>query len=315
MKIIEQFGDAGIPFRLKRISDRISHSVLVRYHDSGIDAEPSWVPILFSIKEYHPCSVQNIASSLGISHSATVQFIQKMEKKNLIQHSPDKSDKRKKMISLTSYGHEIIQKIVPVQNEIEAAFQKLNEETHLDLITTLDKIEESLSQRSFYKRIIGSYKEKAIKEVDILSYNKNFSRYFKELNYEWLKKYFEIEESDEKILNDPERQIIKKGGEIFFARINSEIVGTCAAIKIDKDTYELAKMAVTEKARGKQAGKKLALAVIGFAWSKKAKFVTLLTSNKLVEAVNLYKSLGFVTDPNYKDTAYKRKVFKMRLEL
>ena len=74
-------------------------------------------------------------------------------------------------------------------------------------------------------------------------------------------------------------------------------------------------MAVTEKARGKQAGKKLALAVIGFAWSKKAKFITLLTNNKLVEAVNLYKGLGFEIINENEFNEYKRKVFRMRLEL
>jgi DNA-binding MarR family transcriptional regulator len=315
MSIIKQLGEAGIPFRLKRITDGISRDVLSRYRECCFDAEPAWLPILLLLKENELCSVQDIASSLGISHPATVQFIQKMEKRNVIQHSSHKSDKRKKMIGLTNHGLDIIEKIVPVQKEIEAAFQRLNNDTKIDLITTLDKIEESISQRSFYKRIIDSYKEKAIKDVEILSYNKSLNKIFKELNYEWLQKYFEIEEIDKRILNDPEKEIIKKGGEIFFARINGEIVGTCAAIKTDKKTYELAKMAVTEKARGKQAGRKLALAVIGFAWSKKTKYVTLLTSNKLAEAVNLYKSLGFETDPNYKDTTYKRKVFKMVMEL
>ncbi len=312
---IQHLGYVGIPFRLKRISDRLYHDILSRYHELGFDAEPSWLPILMTIKEYNQCSVQEIASSLGISHSATVQFIQKIEKENLIHHSTDDSDKRKKMIALTSDGQEIIEEIAPIQREIETTFQRLSDETNIDLLTTLDKIEESISEKTFYKRIIDVYKERVIKEVEILSYNKNLKKYFKELNSEWLQKYFEIEEIDKKILDDPEKQIIKKGGEIFFARINGEIVGTCAVIKINKETYELAKMAVTEKARGKQAGKKLALAVIGFAWSKKAKYLTLLTSNKLIEAVNLYKSLGFEVDPDFKDTMYKRKVFKMIMEL
>ena len=315
MEIIKQFGEAGIPFRLKRISDKIAYDILIRYHESGFEAEPSWLPLLFTIKEHKICSVQDIASSLGISHSATVQFIQKMEKKNLVRHSPDSSDKRKKMIGLTNYGHEVIEKFIPVQKEIEDAFQKLSEEIQTDLIVAVGKIEESLLQKPFYERIKDSYKEKALKEVEILSYNKNLDKYFKKLNYEWLQKYFEVEDIDERILNNPEKEIVKKGGEIFFARINGEIVGTCAVIKIDKKTYELAKMAVSEKARGKQAGKKLALAVIGFAWSKKAKYITLLTNNKLVEAVNLYKSLGFEIDPGYKDNTYKRKVFKMVMEL
>jgi len=47
-----------------------------------------------------------------------------------------------------------------------------------------------------------------------------------------------------------------------MARYNREIVGTCALIKTDDDTYELAKMAVTERARGKNIGWLLGQAVI-----------------------------------------------------
>ncbi len=315
MKIIKQSGEAGIPLRLKRVSDRIGHDILRRYRETGFDAEPSWLPILLTLKENKLSSVQEIASSLGISHSAAVQFIQKMEDRNLVEVSSDSLDKRKKLLALSKHGFESLEIISPVQSEIETAFLKLNEEIGLDLINVLEKIETAFSRISFYDRIKESFKEQAIKDVEILSYSKRLNKYFKDLNYEWLQKYFEVETIDELILNDPYAKIIKKGGEIFFARINGEIIGTCAAIKIDRDTFELAKMAVTEKARGRQAGKKLALAVIGFAWSKKAKYVTLLTNSRLVEAVNLYKSLGFETIPEPEDHEYKRKVFKMRLEL
>ncbi len=315
MRIIKQLGAAGLHLRLKRLSDRLSQDILKKYREAGLDAEPSWLPVLFALKENHELSVQGIASSLGTSHPAVVQFVKQMEKRNLITTEQDSADKRKKIISLTSAGEEMIEKITPLQNDIEIAIEKLNDEAHINLDSVLDKIETGLSQRSLYKRMNDLYKEKAIKEVEIFSYNAKFKNYFKELNYTWIQKYFEVEPEDEKILGDPEGEIIRKGGEIFFAGINGEIIGTCAAIKIDKDTYELAKMAVAEKARGKQAGKKLALAVIGFAWSKKAKCVVLETSSKLVAAVNLYKSLGFQTVTEKSESKYMRKVFKMRLEL
>ena len=315
MSIIKQFGEAGITFRLKRINDKLAHDILARFRDYGLEMEPSGLPILHLIRDKQNCSVQDISIALGISHPAAVQFVQNLEKRRLIKTSTDQSDKRKKLIGLTDKGFDIIKKILPLQNDIEAAFQKLKEEIDLDLLTTLDKIEDALTRKTFYNRLQASYKEKAIKQVEILSYNNKLNSFFRDLNYEWLEKYFEVEEIDKRILNDPEKEIIKQGGEIFFARINGEIIGTCAAIKIDKHTYELAKMAVTKNARGKQAGKKLALAVIGFAWSKKAKYVTLLTNNKLVEAVNLYKSLGFETVPYKDEHLYKRQVFKMVLEL
>jgi DNA-binding MarR family transcriptional regulator/ribosomal protein S18 acetylase RimI-like enzyme len=315
VSIIKQFGEAGITFRLKRINDKLAQDILTRFRDCGLEVEPSGLPILYLIREKKTCSVQDISLALGISHPAAVQFVQNLEKRKLIKTSIDQADKRKKIINLTDKGYDIIGKMMLLQNDIEGAFHKLNEEIDLDLLTALDKIEKALSRESFYKRLQASYKEKAIKQVEILSYNNNLKSFFRDLNYEWLEKYFEVEEIDKKILNDPEGEIIRKDGEIFFARIDGEIIGTCAALKINKNTYELAKMAVTKKARGKQAGRKLALAVIGLAWSKKAQYVTLLTSNKLVEAVNLYKSLGFKITNENEQNEYKRRVFRMRLDL
>lgn len=315
MQIIKQLGTAGIHHRLKRLSSRLNSDILKIYRENFPEIEPAWFTILFSIHEKGTGSIQEIADSLGISHPAVIQFINKMEKENLVVTSPGESDKRKKMLSLTPGAVEILEKIKPVHKDIENAYLQLMEEISVNIPDILEKIENSISAAPLYKRIKISYKERAIKQVEVLAYNQKYREYFKNLNYEWLEKYFEIETEDEKILNDPENEIIKKGGEIFFARINGIIVGTCAAIKKDKYTYELAKMAVTEKAKGMQAGRKLALAVIGFAWSRKAKFVTLLTSSKLVAAINLYKSLGFEIVQDSADNSYKRKVFRMTLEL
>ncbi|MGA7837276.1 MAG: bifunctional helix-turn-helix transcriptional regulator/GNAT family N-acetyltransferase [Ignavibacteriaceae bacterium] len=315
MQIIKQIGAAGIHYRLKRLSDKINGDVLKIYKENFPEIEPAWFTVLFSISENGACSVQDIATSLGISHPAVIQFIKKIEKADLVHSTSDILDKRKKIISLTPGGTELLEKIKPVHSDIENAYLQLMEDSGLDVPDILEKLETSLSQNSLNNRIRNFRNERIIKQVEILAYNKKFRDYFKELNYEWLNKYFEVEPEDDRILNNPEKEIIKKGGEIFFARIKGEIIGTCAVIQIDQNTYELAKMAVTDKAKGLQAGKKLALAVIGFVWSKKGKYVTLLTNRKLVSAITLYKSLGFETVPGNEESSYKRKVFRMTLEL
>jgi ribosomal protein S18 acetylase RimI-like enzyme len=138
------------------------------------------------------------------------------------------------------------------------------------------------------------------------------------LNYEWLEKYFKTEKAeveDKRLLNNPEREIVKKGGEIFFAIINNVVVGTCAVLKIDDTTYELAKMGVTEKVQGRQIGKKLALTAIGYAVEKGALKLILYTSTKLSAALNLYRGLGFVEVNGESNDRYKRKLILMELDL
>lgn len=150
--------------------------------------------------------------------------------------------------------------------------------------------------------------------IEIIRYDEKYNTYFKTLNLEWLEKYFVVESIDEEILSQPDN-IIKNGGEIFFAKYNYEIVGTCALLKVDNKTFELAKMAVTEKAQGKKLGEKLALEIIEYAKFKKMKKIILESNRKLLPAISLYKKLGFIEDPNYVSSKYVRSNIKMVLKL
>ncbi len=150
--------------------------------------------------------------------------------------------------------------------------------------------------------------------IKIITYTPKFKEQFKELNYEWLKKYFEIEPIDIEILCNPQK-IIDNGGQIFLAVINEECVGTAALIKMNESTFELAKMSVTEKHQGKGIGKKLCQAAIEYAKDKKFKNIFLESNSKLTPAINLYKKLGFRLLPEKESSHYKRCDIKMMLDL
>jgi N-acetylglutamate synthase-like GNAT family acetyltransferase len=126
-----------------------------------------------------------------------------------------------------------------------------------------------------------------------------------------------VEPVDERILSDPQGQVLKRGGVILFARLEGEIVGTAALIPREEGLAELTKLAVAEKARGRQAGKKLVLAVIERARALGARTLRLHTNPKLVAANQLFRQMGFsqVTPLPRKDLGYKRPSILMTLEL
>jgi len=129
--------------------------------------------------------------------------------------------------------------------------------------------------------------------VQIVDYHPDFAKYFKSLNVEWLEKYFYVEEYDNEVLGNPQKYIIDKGGTIYFALLNNEVIGTCALMLASNGEYELTKMAVTESAQGKQIGKKLALAIIDKARNMHLKKIFLESNSVLVPALTLYEKLGF----------------------
>ncbi len=133
--------------------------------------------------------------------------------------------------------------------------------------------------------------------ITITEYTDAKKEAFKKLNYEWLEKYFVVEPVDAALLSNPHGEIIDKGGHIFFAEYNGEIVGTVALINIGDAVFELGKMAVTEKVQGLGIGKQLMEHCLDFAKRNGAKKVLLYSNRKLGTAIHLYKKYGFIEVP------------------
>jgi GNAT superfamily N-acetyltransferase len=116
---------------------------------------------------------------------------------------------------------------------------------------------------------------------------------FRELNGEWIAKYFRLEEQDHVQLSDPEGNILRAGGEIVMAVAGEERIGCCALIFVSPGVFEVAKMAVSERYRGRGVGRKLLASTIEKAKELGAHKLELASNTKLANAVHLYESLGF----------------------
>ncbi|WP_420317427.1 GNAT family N-acetyltransferase [Ekhidna sp.] len=150
--------------------------------------------------------------------------------------------------------------------------------------------------------------------IEIIDYQPHHASSFKKLNEEWINQYFEMEESDRKMLSDPQGYILDKGGAIIIATSNGKPVGTCALIKMKDSTYELAKMAVSPEAQGQKIGWKIGVATIEKAKELGADTIYLETNSVLKPAINLYYKLGFKDAEGY-CTPYARCNVQMEMKL
>jgi putative acetyltransferase len=131
---------------------------------------------------------------------------------------------------------------------------------------------------------------------------------FRQLNEDWISKYFRVEEKDRIILGDPQTHILDKGGEIFMALVDGEPVGCGALVKLSDTTMEVAKMAVDERYQGQGIGRSVLAACIEYARQRKVRRLYLETNHTLTPAINLYKSMGFkpVPEDRLQKSPYKR---------
>ena len=129
--------------------------------------------------------------------------------------------------------------------------------------------------------------------VTIVSFDEEYSSIFYELNKLWIEESWLLEESDKFDLLNPKESIIDKGGEIFFALIDDNVVGTVAMIRSADRIYELAKMTVEINYRGNGIANKLMDQCLNYAMNNNAQQIYLITNDTLLIARNLYDKYGF----------------------
>ena len=304
--------------KLKKISESITSQIAKLLIKQNVDFEPRALPVLLVLKEKESASINEISAILGMTHPAIVQIANHLNKVGFIKHNKSTIDKRITLLELTEKGTGNLTLLEPLIDCIRDTIKSIINEIDSNLIYSISKLGKAIGNNILMNRVLDELRQKDLTEITIVPFKRKYKSDFIRINREWLKKYFEnerLEKEDERLLTNPEKEIINKGGEIFFAILNNKVVGTCAVIKIDDFSFELAKMGVTEKAQGKQIGKKLALTSIGYAVEKGAVKLTLSTSIKLVVAFNLYKKLGFKEKMKKDDRRYKRALIYMELDL
>jgi putative acetyltransferase len=116
---------------------------------------------------------------------------------------------------------------------------------------------------------------------------------FRQLNEEWIKRFFRIEEKDEATFAHPAQTIIGRGGQILMAIVGGEAVGCCALLRTAESEFEVGKMAVSPRHQGAGIGKRLLLAAIDAGLQAGADRLYLETNHALTPAICLYESVGF----------------------
>tara|TARA_Y100001934_G_scaffold55572_1_gene68607 strand:+ start:3773 stop:4243 length:471 start_codon:yes stop_codon:yes gene_type:complete len=153
-----------------------------------------------------------------------------------------------------------------------------------------------------------------VSNVTIVSFDEEYSSIFYELNKLWIEESWLLEKSDKFDLLNPKESIIDKGGEIFFALIDGNVIGTVAMIRSSDRIYELAKMTVDINYRGNGVANKLMDQCLDYAINNNAQQIYLITNDTLVIARNLYDKYGF-KEVKLDSDKYLRGNVKMALNL
>ncbi|NER79958.1 MAG: GNAT family N-acetyltransferase [Leptolyngbya sp. SIO1D8] len=314
MNFYHQTGKMAMGSRLRRLSERLTEDAAKTYALYKVELDPKWFPVFYVLSHQTEASITEIAQIIGHTHPSVSQIVKEMKLRGLAITDKSTQDGRVSVVRLSEAGQHLIPKLETQYLDVTQAVEDLLSETQHDLWKAIAEVEFLLTEKSFFDRVQEVRKRREQQQVEIIDYSPEFSDDFKQLNYEWIHQYFDLEETDSQYLENPDEKILNPGGYIYMARYRGEVVGTCALVKKDHETYELAKMAVTVRARGKGIGWLLGQNAIEKARELGAKKLYIESNTALKAALKLYQKLGFqkiVGQPS----PYERCNIQMELKL
>jgi len=318
MNIFERTGKMALGSRLRLLTSRFTDDAMKIYEMYDVAKfSPKWFPVFFVLSETEEITITEIAKEIGHSQPSVTKIVKEMIKADLINDKLESDDKRRNVVALTDTGKTLAKKMLNEQCvDIDLAVESLLSEANHNLWEAVAEWEFLLEQKSLLKRVQEQKKLRESKDVKIVEYEPKYQSVFKALNEEWISTYFEMEETDYKSLDNPQEYILDKGGKILVALYKDEPLGVCALIKMNDENYdfEMAKMAVSPKAQGKNLGWLLGQAIINSAKELGALKLYLESNTILKPAINLYYKMGFERITG-RPTSYKRANIQMELDL
>lgn len=316
MNIFEKTGKMAIGSRLRLLTAKVTDDAARIYELYNVDFSPKWFPVFFVLSEEGAKTITEIAEQIGHSQPSVTKIIKEMSRAGLVKDNLKSDDKRKNVAGLTEKGKKLAAQTRVQNADVAEAVENIMVEASHNLWEAIAEWEFLLEQKSLFKRVQEQKKLRESRDVTIVTYQPQYKEAFKALNEEWISTYFEMEEADYKALDNPEEYILDKGGQILVALYQGAPVGVCALIKMNDSDYdfEMAKMAVSPKAQGKNIGWLLGQAVIRTARELGASTIYLESNTMLKPAINLYYKMGFKKVAGL-PTPYKRCNIQMVLDL
>lgn len=152
MDLMKDLGALAFGSRLKRLSDKIMRQASGVYQSYALDFEPKWFPLFYLLSQQTEMGIMEIADNLGITHPAVIQIAKELEKKRWITSVKSKSDGRKRILTLTKKGKELLPQLRDIWERIRQVNEALIQSHQHNLLLAMDEMETALNEKEYLIR-------------------------------------------------------------------------------------------------------------------------------------------------------------------
>jgi GNAT superfamily N-acetyltransferase len=202
------------------------------------------------------------------------------------------SDKRSKHITLSTKGKNLLPKLQGVWQSFAETLKDLLDVGHPDFINIINRIDREVGKNPIHQKM-GTIDHS--QKLRVLDYRPSFKKHFSDLVKPWLSEVLNgaLEKEDEFTVHHPDEAYLLTGGFLFFAMRGDVCLGTVALKRLDEDTFEFAKLFISNEARKMGIATQLIERCITRCKENNAKELWLQTTMRMPDAHKLYYKFGF----------------------
>jgi DNA-binding MarR family transcriptional regulator/GNAT superfamily N-acetyltransferase len=243
--------------------------------------------IIFELARHKQTSASDLIRELEIDPAYLSRILSSLEKDDLLQKIPSKTDGRKQQLKLTARGRKSFSLLNErASQEVKFMLQSLSKDAQDQLLDAMDTIENILGaeQKPMLSSHLRSHRPMDIgwmiqRHGILYAEEYDWDESFETLVTEILAKFVQN--------HDPEKE------RIWIAERDGERIGSVMIVDAGDHVAQLRLLLVEPKFRGKGIGKRLIDECIEFSKGKGYKKIILWTQSVLKEARHLYSKAGF----------------------
>jgi len=241
---------------------------------------------LFEVAGAPSVMVTQLAESLAMDQGYVSRIIKTLKKQGLITSVPDSRDGRKKILTLTQIGTEILSELeVQVRANVGEQLSSLTPEDRQMLVGAMTTITRLLKPSVELGRLIRPLR---MGDIGLIAHRhaKLYSR-----EYGWGQGFeLTVMQVLTEFLAHPE----STGQQGWVAEVEGEFAGSVFAVREDEATARLRALLMEPKFRGLGLGNQLINQCLDYCRAQNYKKIVLWTCDILTQARKLYDRNGFV---------------------
>lgn len=246
------------------------------------------------------CDARSLRARLDLDSGYLSRLLRSLEREGLVETEPDESDKRARIVRLTKLGR-TERGVLDRQSDdlARSLLAPLSADQRARLVGAMEVVERLLTA--------------SLVTIDIESPRSEAARlciasYFAELNDR-----FENGFDPGRSISADAEELTEPAGVLLIARLRGDPVG-CGALKLHgRGPAEIKRMWIDFRARGLGVGRRILGELEQHARQRRVRVLRLETNRSLVEAQNLYRSVGFVEVEPFNEEPYAHHWFEKDL--